>query len=60
MNQPNTIKKKIVGKTIYGGMFVDKYYLELEGEENEFPMQVSYEDYEKYNKGDYYEVAKPK
>jgi hypothetical protein len=42
-----TIKQK----TIYGGLFVDKYFFILE---DDTQIQVPFSDWEKYNKGDNY------
>jgi hypothetical protein len=42
---------KIKKKEIYGGLFVDKYYLILE---DDTQVQVPFCDWEKYNKGDNY------
>jgi hypothetical protein len=42
---------KIKQKTIYGGLFVDKYYLILE---DGTQAQVSFKEWESYNKDDNY------
>lgn len=42
---------KIKKKTIYGGLFVDKYYLILE---DGTQVQVPFKEWESYNKGDNY------
>lgn len=45
------MNKKIINKTIYGGMLVDKYFLILDdGTE----IQVRFSEWEKYQKGDEY------
>jgi hypothetical protein len=45
------MNKKIVNKTIYAGMLVDKYFLILDdGTE----LQVRFDEWEKYKKGDQY------
>jgi hypothetical protein len=48
------MKKIITDKTVYGGMFVDKYYLQLKGEQ--WPRQVRPEEWDKYKVGDEYPV----
>lgn len=40
----------VTGKCVYGGMFKDKYMLEVDGE----PFTVSREEYDSYVKGDKY------
>ena len=45
---------KIKKKTIYGGLFVDKYYLILE---DDTQVQVSFKEWEKYKVGDIYNEA---
>jgi hypothetical protein len=46
------VKKIVIEKSIYGGMLVDKYYLHIEGEQ--WPIQVSSEEWDKYKIGDEY------
>ena len=42
---------KIINKTIYGGMLVDKYFLILD---DRTEIQVRFSEWEKYQKGDEY------
>lgn len=43
---------KVKSKHVYGGLFVDKFFLTLEDGST---IQVSEEDYNKYKKGDDYD-----
>lgn len=41
-------QSKVTAKDVYGGMFVDKYFLEVDG----VMFQVPYETWKQYKKGD--------
>jgi len=49
------MKKIIIDKSVYGGLFVDKYYLHFKGEQ--WPYQVFFEEWEDYKIGDEYIVV---